>query len=1303
MTMRRLLALIWVTACLDACLDAQVTTINGVTDLMSAGPATINANFTNLNAAIAAATAALALKAPIDSPVFTTKLTVGVTPSATSIDPVTGITDPTALLLPKFRLAMARTLDGVSDTKILVPGDSTADGVGGSTMATVTAFSSWPWRVSTLLNSRIPSAPGLAKVPSAFDGTAHDTRWVLGTGWSILSGYGWGSSGLATGTAPAGTLVFQHVSTEPIYDTYDVWYTLGAGNGTIHVTATGGATSDIPTVAGSQSVNKVTVVAGSASATNAITISATGGAVFISGVDSYLSTTRRVRVSNAGVPGSTSTQWALDVGVTGLPHIRAYAPDLTVLPIGINDARDSVSPATLQANLAAIIVAAQLSGDAVLMTMPPSSGAPYTTFEPQYQAVYKALSVTYNVPIIDIYGRFGGTWQTAFMFDALHPNNAGYWDIAGEVARKLMQGVGLGVPTVTSPIGTVSANRIATFADATGLTIQDAAQHSMGLGYLSGTKTAGTTGTTANTLCKIDATGNVVTAGAADVGILGVCVSTQTTGQAVEVATRGIINCIADNATTIGDVAIVGTGTGGDCRDAGVTNTTQVSVSKQVIGKVLTAVAGGALASIQLYGPGHYGAQVLSTDVPTLNQSTTGNAATATALAALPAACSAGNYPLGILANGNATGCTAAGGSATTHAQGDNTTATATDAFVQNQLCSIAQFNPTGDGATDDSAVFTAAAATCPTIFLTPGKNYAIGVNLTLASAIFALASPAGGSLTVKTGVTLTLNGTVLAPLAQVFVLQGTGAVAIGPNTSNVYVEWFGAKGDNTADDTAAIQNTINAVSNGTVRFAAKTYKTSSVLTITHSYENLIGSGFGVNIAGPGAGVGGTIISNTATTGDVIKLNGGGTGNCGTGGIFSNRIEFLHIIRVTAATAGTGVNTTNGCFVQINNVTSEDSLSNFYLAGSGNTLLQNDVAFYNTTTGSIAGIGFNVDCTSAANASTRIKYGSVIGRGITGITGLSAHGILADLFVDDFETAVVATGVNIAAVSCVGPACAEDIHLNHLVLDVNAVAGVTVSGITNGASGNRPSALIHDAYINTNGSGGIGVDIESSAGVAVTDSVIQSTGAGGIGVKIAGGSNNTVSGTKFDQTPIGISVTSTNNVITGNILVGSAASPTTTHIVLGANANINMVTVNQLGGTATNGITLSSTSLGNIAYPNIIDPTAITNAIVSAGGKGNVVNGPGYSTPTVGTCGTIGANSVNDAGFITSTVTGSCVSVLTFDVNRMGAAGIGWSCSMANSTTPANLIQQTGSTTTSATFTGTTVMGDVLRYKCTGY
>lgn len=57
---------------------------------------------------------------------------------------------------------------------------------------------------------------------------------------------------------------------------------------------------------------------------------------------------------------------------------------------------------------------------------------------------------------------------------------------------------------------------------------------------------------------------------------------------------------------------------------------------------------------------------------PTFNQSTTGNAATANALAATPTLCSTGNAPTGILANGNATGCAAiSGGSSPLTTKGD--------------------------------------------------------------------------------------------------------------------------------------------------------------------------------------------------------------------------------------------------------------------------------------------------------------------------------------------------------------------------------------------------------------------------------------------------------------------------------------------------------------------------------------------------------------------------------------------------------------------------------------------------------
>lgn len=97
--------------------------------------------------------------------------------------------------------------------------------------------------------------------------------------------------------------------------------------------------------------------------------------------------------------------------------------------------------------------------------------------------------------------------------------------------------------------------------------------------------------------------------------------------------------------------------------------------------------------------------------------------------------------------------------------------------------------------------------------------------------------------------------------------------------------------------------------------------------------------------------------------------------------------------------------------------------------------------------------------------------------------------------------------------------------------------------------------------------------------------------------------------------------------------------------------------------------------------------------------KANQLQAGGTGTPAVGTCGTIGTGSKNNAGFITSGTTGSCVSVLTFDV---ATAPTGWSCAISNSTT-ANLIRQTGSSTTTATFTGVTVANDILRYACIAY
>ena len=347
-------------------------------------------------------------------------------------------------LFQKWRTALAKVLNGTADAKILCIGDSTTVGYLDSLNSTIPQNAAWPARLVSRLAARgIPAAPGMAVGPQATQtGIANDTRWTLGGNWA-RTGFGLAGTNSAGGRGSAflgstGNLVFDPNRSET-RNSFSVYYTIFPGNGAFTATGTGGTPVAVNTdgLAGN---GVITCTCAASNNTNTCTIAVTssGENIIITGVEPFDSAVKRVRVANAGVGASTTADWVNGPNAySGTGPIVTYAPDLTFICLGINDAGGSVAASTVAANILTLATACQLSGDVILMTMHPSLGTPYSTFEPQYVSAMRTMALTGGMGCIDIFARENGTWQTTLSADALHPNDPGHTDIAGCVMTEL--------------------------------------------------------------------------------------------------------------------------------------------------------------------------------------------------------------------------------------------------------------------------------------------------------------------------------------------------------------------------------------------------------------------------------------------------------------------------------------------------------------------------------------------------------------------------------------------------------------------------------------------------------------------------------------------------------------------------------------------------------------------------------------------------------------------------------------------------------------------------------------------------
>ncbi len=334
----------------------------------------------------------------------------------------------------KFRKAVSNVRLGTGPCKVMMAGDSTMWGQYANSIVT----DSPPGVVlSTLAGRGHPVAQGLIG-PASATAVGTDSRWTLGTGWSRNSGQGLGDNGaLMATTTTGGKLRF---TPGVLCDRVDVYYLQNSSAGTFTYQVNGGAGTNVNATNDTAATGKITITLPSG-ANNYVEFTQVSSTILIFAAEAYQAATHRIRIGNVGVSSSTAAMWATDtVPYESLGILRAYAPDLTFVMLGINDGGASVTQSAFSTSIQAIINAAKVSGDVILVSAFPSQNTTTAGFEEQYAAAMVSLTASAGVGMIDLHRHYID-WATAnargLAYDAAHPNTAGSADMGRRFAIAL--------------------------------------------------------------------------------------------------------------------------------------------------------------------------------------------------------------------------------------------------------------------------------------------------------------------------------------------------------------------------------------------------------------------------------------------------------------------------------------------------------------------------------------------------------------------------------------------------------------------------------------------------------------------------------------------------------------------------------------------------------------------------------------------------------------------------------------------------------------------------------------------------
>jgi acyl-CoA thioesterase I len=143
------------------------------------------------------------------------------------------------------------------------------------------------------------------------------------------------------------------------------------------------------------------------------------------------------RVVNAGGSGDTTTD-----GLARLDWSLADKPDLVILEFGANDMLRGIDPATVRANLDAMIAKIQASGAKVLLLGMQAQSNWGTDYKRRFDRIYPELAQARGVALYPFFLDGVALDPKLNQPDGLHPNERGVAVLVDHIAPRVAQLIG---------------------------------------------------------------------------------------------------------------------------------------------------------------------------------------------------------------------------------------------------------------------------------------------------------------------------------------------------------------------------------------------------------------------------------------------------------------------------------------------------------------------------------------------------------------------------------------------------------------------------------------------------------------------------------------------------------------------------------------------------------------------------------------------------------------------------------------------------------------------------------------------